>query len=96
MKVISFLVNKPYTLPQLFKDLLEAATLVCGTVRSNRKGFPVALEENVDCSDSLFHKVNMGEGFMMAVHWKDKRDVYALFCLISQSLSVSKQIPGWC
>lgn len=29
----------------------------------------------------------------MAVHWKDKRDVYALFCLISQSLSLSKQKP---
>ena len=67
-----------YTFPQLFKDLLDNGTLACGTIRSNRKGFPVAVKDNVDQNDSLFLKANMTEGFMTAVHWKDKRDVFAL------------------
>ena len=71
-------VDNFYTSPQLFKDLLEAGTLTCGTIRSNRKGFPAGVKDNVDQNDSLFCKADMTEGFMTAVHWKDKRDVFAL------------------
>ena len=71
-------VDNFYPSHQLFKDLSEAVTLTCGIVRSNTKGFPVAIKGNVDRNDSLFHRVNMVEHFMTAVHWKDKRDVYAL------------------
>ena len=67
-----------YTSPQLFQDLLEAGTLACGTVRSNRKGFPAAVQDNVDQNDSLFCKADMTGRFVTAVHWKDKRDVFAL------------------
>ena len=71
-------VDNFYTSPRLFKDLLEAGTLASGTIRSNRKGFPAAVKGNVDQNDSLFCKADMTEGFMTAVHWKDKRDVFAL------------------
>ena len=71
-------VDNFYTSPQLFKDLLEAGTLACGTIRSNRKGFPAAVKDKVDQNDSLFCKADMTGGFMIAVHWKDKRDVFAL------------------
>lgn len=67
-----------YTSPQLFEDHLEAGTLACGTIRSNRKGFPAVVKDNVDQNDSLFCKVDMTEGFITAVHWKDKRDIFAL------------------
>ena len=67
-----------YTSPQLFKDHLEAGTLACGTIRSNRKGFPAVVKDNVDQNDSLFCKVDMTEGFITAVLWKDKRDIFAL------------------
>lgn len=40
-------VDNFYTSPKLFKDLLETATLACGTVRSNRRGFPPELKTNV-------------------------------------------------
>lgn len=71
-------VHNYYTSPQLFKDLLEAGTLACGAIRGNRKDFPAAVKDNVDQNDSLFCKVDMTEGFMTVVYWKDKRDVFAL------------------
>ena len=84
-------VDNFYTSPQLFKDLLEVGTLACGTIRSNRKGFPAVVKDNVDQSDSLFCKADMTEGFMTAVHWKDKRDVFAL--TTSHGNAVGYDIP---
>ena len=75
---LHFYVHNFYTSPQLFKDLLEAGTLACGAIRGNRKDFPAAVKDNVDQNDSLFCKVDMTEGFMTVVYWKDKRDVFAL------------------
>ena len=83
-------VNNFYTSPKLFKDLLEAGTLACGTVRSNRKGFPAAVQDNVDQNDSLFYKADM-TGFATAVHWKDKRDVFSLTTIYGNA--VGDDIP---
>ena len=52
-------------------------SLACGT-GSTRKGVPPTLKENVDQNDSLFRKAKMTEGFMTALQWEDKRDVFAL------------------
>ena len=56
-----------YTCPQLFKDLLEAGTLACGMVRNNKKGFPAAPRQNLECNESAFLKSNLTEGYMTAV-----------------------------
>ena len=40
-------VDNFYTSPKLFKDLLETGTLACGTVQSNRRGFPPELKTNI-------------------------------------------------
>ena len=71
-------VDNFYTSPYLFKDLLEAGTLACGMVKNNKKGFPVALRENLEHNESAVLKSNLTEGHMTAVYWKDKRDVFAL------------------
>ena len=71
-------VDNFYTSPKLFKDLLETGTIACGTVRSNRRGFPPELKTNIQPADSSFHKSRMREGFMTGVHWQDNRDVHAL------------------
>ena len=51
---------------------MEARTLACGTVRSNRKGFPVALRQNLERNESAFLKSNLSEDYITAVHWKEK------------------------
>lgn len=84
-------VDNFYTSPQLFKELLNDGTLACGTVRNNRKGFPPALKENLDRSQSLFLKSEMKEGFMTVVHWKHKRDVNALSTIHGNA--VSEDVP---
>ena len=41
-------VDNFYTSLSLLKDLLEAGTLACGIIRSNRKGFPAVLKDNIN------------------------------------------------
>ena len=93
-------VDNFYTCPCLFKDLLEAGTLACGTVKNHKKSFPVALRQNLEHNESAFLKSNLTEGYMTAVHWKDKRDslhcrqfmtmLQQIICPTSQKSSVNK------
>ena len=66
-----------YSNPLKFLDLENKGTLAVGTVRNNRIGMPDAMRHpnvNLQRGQSEFLKT----GNLTAVHWKDKRDVYAL------------------
>ena len=52
----------------------KRSTFSCGTIRKDRGKFPAAFDANLERGESLF----MRTGNVMAVHWKDKKDVYCL------------------
>ena len=68
-------VDNFYTSLPLFRNLYRKKTPACGTVRSNRKGFPQSL---------VTKKLRKGETAslrneeVLPVKWRDKRDVYVL------------------
>lgn len=65
-------VNNYYCCPELGRSLLEAGTHMCGTVRSNRVGMPKDLmSAPLQRGDMDYRR----KGKMVAVRWKDKRDV---------------------
>jgi len=71
--------DKFYTSYQLFTDLLKHKVEACGTVRSNRFGFPKQLQGKI--------KMKRGEAKLLhcdgmtAVRWFDKRYVFAMSTL---------------
>lgn len=83
MELAESVVNKGYTLcidnwyssPALFLSLHKQKTNVIGTVRKNRKNMP---------KDLPINKLKLGEHVqktcngLLALRWKDKRDVYML------------------
>ena len=72
-------VDNYYTSPILFKYLYEHGTYASGTVRVNRKQFPVKEldEDKMEKGEKLF----LHHGVLTAGKWKDKRDVYFLSTL---------------
>ena len=54
--------------------LEQRSICACGTMKSDRGRFPEDFKGNLQQGESRFLRV----GKLMAVHWKDKRDVYAL------------------
>ena len=52
----------------------QRSICACGTMKSDRGRFPENSKGNLQQDQSRFLRV----GKLMAVHWKDKRDVYAL------------------
>lgn len=65
-----------YTGVKLFHDLRDKGILACGTVRTNRKGFPIAIGhvKKLDRGQSQFRQRDK----MVATVWYDKRPVYFL------------------
>ena len=82
-----------YTSPQLLLDLLAHSTYCVGTVKTNRKDFPVQLipEETMDPGSFRFATA----GQLTAVWWRDRRDVYALSTMHNKSVvNVLKRPKG--
>ena len=71
-----------YTSPELLEELLARNTSSCGTVRSNRKGLPVAVTKAALKSGESSFRRNVGPdgqpGGILAVKWCDKRPVYMI------------------
>ncbi len=64
-----------YTSLKLVKDLLFRNTFSCGTVRVDRGEFPESFKtKKLDKGKSEY----INNGTIMAVHWKDKRDVFMM------------------
>ena len=64
-----------YNSPELIQELYKRKTHGCGTVRSNRKNLPKAVTEaNLSKGESVFRRKEA----MLAVKWRDKRDVTVL------------------
>jgi len=80
-----------YTSPELFELLLKQKTDAYGTVRSNRRNLP---------SEFGKEKLKKGEvrawqkGKMMALRWKDKKDVCIMSTIHNASCSVAKTKAG--
>lgn len=81
-----------YTSYLLVKDLLAQRTFSCGTIRSNRIGFPADLRvhERLRRGDAHFRKTNG----ITAVRWCDKRDVFAMSSLHGNKMQVIPQRRG--
>lgn len=68
-------VDNFYTSLPLFRHLYLQQTVACGTVRVNRKGFPQRLVNTKLKNGEL---ASMRNEEILALKWKDKRDVYVL------------------
>ena len=69
-------VDNYYTSPQLLLDLLARSTYCVGTIKTNRRDFPVQLIPNETMDPGSFQFATAGQ--LTAVWWRDRRDVYAL------------------
>ena len=68
--------NNYYNSPELIEKLLERKTYGCGTVRKDCQGLPKAVSKAklTKRGQRVFHR----KGSLLALKWKDKRDVYIL------------------
>ena len=64
-----------YSNPKLFSALEKRSTFACGTIRRDRGEFPPEFTKSkLQRGESVYLKFNK----ILAVHWFDKRDVFAL------------------
>lgn len=67
--------DRYYTSPTLASLLEKEQTALVGTVMKNRKGMPAALKQpNLQKGEHLFRR----KGNLLALCWRDKREVYML------------------
>ena len=64
-----------YTSLNLIKCLKDRETYACGTIRVNRGEFPKNFKDTTLEVDKTFY-IEMDH--IIAVHWKDKRDVFVM------------------
>jgi len=64
-----------FTSIPLLKDIAEKGTCCCGTIRSDRGKFPDDFKKaKLERGQSIF----LSDDNLLAVHWKDERDVFVL------------------
>lgn len=66
--------DRRYSSPDLFTKLLEKKFYPVGTVMKNRRNLPKAFEKKLKTGEVMFRRKRQ----LLALKWKDKRDVYLL------------------
>ena len=100
MKGHCLFIDNFYTSPKLLRDLLLAGTYCTGTIRANRKNFPkevIPNESNLPSGTMQFAILKLiGDlAKMIAVWWRDRRDVLALSTMHNTSVTtVLKRSKG--
>ena len=101
MKGHCLFINNFYISPKLLRDLLHAGTYCTGTIRANRKDFPKEVmpdKLNLPSSTMWFAicKLHSDLGEMIAVGWRDRRDVLALSTMHNTSATTVLKHPKVC
>ena len=94
----AFFIDNFYTSPRLLRDLLHAGTYCTETIRANRKEFPKEVipdESNLPFGTMRFaiSKLVGDLGKMVAVWWRDWRDVLALSTMHNTSATTVLKHP---
>ena len=77
-----------YNSPDLIDLLYKRKTHACGTVRKNRKSFPISVTQaKLKQGETVFHRKNN----LLALKWMDKREVYILSGLHKATNVISKK-----
>ena len=81
-----------YSSPELFVDLLMKGTLATGTVRQNRRNFPMPVKGELKMSRGEVKFAYYKE--LTATHWYDNRDIFCLSTNFSDSLTSVRRRVG--
>ena len=92
MKGHCLFIDNFYTSPKLLRDLLLAGTYCTGTIKANRKNFPkevIPNESNLPSGTMRFaiSKLIGDLAKMIAVWWRNRRDVLALSTMYNTSVT---------
>lgn len=89
-------VNNFYTSPELFRDLLKKNIWACGTIRSNRIGYPKSTIDKLPKKAARGTHRWLREGNLLFVEWKDTREVQMCSTIYSGSDigTVQRKVKG--
>ena len=76
-----------YTSIPLFESLMRAGIGACGTVRINRRGLPTEIKKTIKKGEVVHNKKNG----ILALKWKDKRDVSMLSTIHNHSMVIKRR-----